>query len=144
MASQLDQLKALKSFCTKAQLAKKACQNAGNKMCSGQGRTGGAGKGNGGSNRIAETETSTVAERSPVMTGEGVIIARQLFHGVLLTTGDSVSQVRETVLAERERAERAIADEQVPRRYHELLRHYFGQLEKLTDSTDDDSGESTQ
>ena len=144
MAGELEQLEAIKNFCTKAQLAKRACQNAGNKMCNNPGLTGARGKGNGGANRVAETETSTVAERSPVKTGEGSIIARQLFHGGLLTTGDSESQVRETVLAERESAERAIADEQVPKRYHELLRHYFGQLEKLTESTDTDSDETSQ
>ena len=140
-AGEIEQLQAMKMFKTKAELARQACRNAGNKMCQGQGVTGGQGKGNGGMNRLAETETDFVAERSPVQTGEGTIIARQLFHGGLLTTGDSQSEVRETVLAERERAERAINDEEVPRRYHELLRHYFGQLEKLTESKSDEEVE---
>lgn len=149
MASELEKLKAMQMFKTQAQLAKSMCQNAAQGMCSGgkgknQGGTGGEGQGNGGSNPTTETGTSSVAQRSPVQTLEGTIIARQLFEGGLLTMGESTAAVRETVLAQQRDAEQAIIDEEVPRRYHELLRHYFGQLEELTDPSNEDDTESIQ
>lgn len=149
MPSELEKLSAMQMFKTKAQLAKQACQNAAQGMCKGgskasrgNGQTGGVGLGNGGSNPAKETETTSVAQRSPVETLEGTIIARQLFEGGLLTTGESTSSIRETVLAQQRDAEQAIVDEEVPRRYHELLRHYFGQLEELTEPSNEDDTES--
>ena len=115
-------------------------------MCNkpGSGLTGGEGLGDGGNNPLKETETGSVAERSPVQTLEGTIIARQLFEGGLLTAGDSTAEVRETVLAQQRDAEQAIIDEEVPRKYHDLLRHYFGQLEELTEPSNEDDTESSE
>ena len=146
MASELEKLKAMQMFKTKAQLAKLACQNAAQGMCNkpGSGFTGGEGLGDGGNNPLKETETGSVAERSPVQTLEGTIIARQLFEGGLLTAGDSTAEVRETVLAQQRDAEQAIIDEEVPRKYHDLLRHYFGQLEELTEPSNEDDTESSE
>lgn len=149
MESELAKLKAMQMFKTKAQMAKIACQNAAMGMCqggqgNGKGATGGDGKGSGGSNPTKVTETASVAKRSPVQTLEGTIIARQLFEGGLLTTGESTAEVRDTVLAQQRDAEQAIVDEEVPRRYHDLLRHYFGQLEQLTETSDEDDTESSE
>ncbi|MEE2912563.1 MAG: hypothetical protein VX436_02025 [Planctomycetota bacterium] len=138
MASELEQLEAMKMFMTEAEVAKMACQNAARGMCPGEG-TGGAGQGNGGVNRVAQTDTSSIAQRSPVNTVEGAIIAKQLFEGGLLTSSESSATVRETVLAEERDVEQAIADEALPRKYHDLLRHYFGQLKELTETSVDDA-----
>lgn len=145
MASELAKLSTMQKFKTKAQLAKSACQNAAQGMCNkpGKGRTGGQGQGDGGQNPLKETQTTNVAKRSPVHTVEGTIVARQLFEGGLLTSGESTSSVKETVLTQRRKAEQAIADEEVPRKYHNLLRHYFGQLQKLTESSSDKTAESS-
>ena len=144
MASELEKLQAMKMFQKQAKMAASACQNAAQSMCSGangtnKGGTGGEGAGNGGNNPLKETETTTVAKKTPVQTLEGTIIARQLFKGGLLTTNDSNATVRETVLSQKRDSEQAIIDEEVPRKYHELLRHYFGQLEELTEPSDDDA-----
>ena len=102
--------------------------------------TGGEGKGNGGSNPTTETESTMVAQRTAVSTLDGTIIAKQLFEGGMLTAGESTSEVKDTVLAQRIAAEQAITDEEIPRKYHDLLRHYFGQLEEMTEpSTNDDT-----
>ncbi len=149
MASEMERLQAMQMFKTQAELAKLACQNAAQGMCSSPNDnsnpgTGGQGMGNGGSNPLKETETTTVAERSPVQTLEGTIIAKQLFEGGMLTSGESNAEVRETVLAQQRDAEQAIVDEEVPRRYHELLRYYFGQLEELTEPSNEDDTESVE
>ena len=143
-ASELEQMQAMQMFKIKAEIAKSACQNAGASMCDkpGSGGTGGEGKGNGGLNATKETDATLVGERSPVSTLEGTIIAKQLFEGGLLTSGESTSAVKETVLAQRRDAEQAITDEEVPRRYHDLLRHYFGQLEEMTKPSQNDETDS--
>lgn len=138
-ASELEKMQAMQMFKTKAEMAKTACQNAGAGMCNKPGSgTGGEGQGNGGENNTKKTDSTLVAERSPVNTLEGSIIAKQLFEGGMLTSGESISTVKETVLAQSRKAEQAITDEEVPRRYHDLLRHYFGQLEELTEPSSDD------
>ncbi|HJN71037.1 MAG TPA: hypothetical protein QF528_00455, partial [Phycisphaerales bacterium] len=124
LASMAEQLGAMKMFMTKAEAAKSQCQKAGSGMCNKQGLgTGGMGKGNGGKNNMTETETAQVANRSPVNTIEGSIIARQLFEGGLVTSGETNEAVRETVLSGQRSAQEAIAQEEVPRQYHDLLRH---------------------
>lgn len=143
MASELEQLQAMQMFMTDAEVAKMACQDAAMGMCQGQGVTGGEGQGDGGANPIEETDTTSIAQRSPVNTLEGTIIARQLFEGGLLTSGESTASVRETVLTEQRDVEQAIADEEVPRKYHDLLRHYFGQLEELTETSLHDADQSS-
>ncbi len=134
---ELSKLSELQMFKTEAELSKSQCQGAGAGMCSKPGAgngTGGQGQGNGGANNIEETDFATVAKRAPVKSEDGPIIATQLFNGGLLTAGESSAELRETVLKARDEAEQAITEEQVPRKYHDLLRHYFGQLEKLTET----------
>jgi hypothetical protein len=140
-SSELEKMQAMQQFMTKAELAKTACKKAG--ACMGQG-TGGKGQGNGGSNPVQQTDTTMVAERTPVSTLDGTIIAKQLFEGGMLTAGESTSAVKETVLTQRREAEQAITDEQVPRKYHDLLRHYFGQLEELTEPSQHDDTENSE
>lgn len=142
MAEAAEQLEAMKMFVTKAEAAKSQCQKAGSRMCNNPANsvgagTGGTGKGNGGKNNMTETETTQVANRSPVHTVEGSIIARQLFEGGLVTSGETNARVRETVLSQQRSAQEAIAQEEVPRQYHDLLRHYFGRLEKLANTSDE-------
>ncbi|MBT4584612.1 MAG: hypothetical protein HOC93_05980, partial [Phycisphaerae bacterium] len=62
-------------------------------------------------------------------------IARQLFEGGMVTSGETNATVRETVLSGQRSAQEAIAQEEVPRQYHDLLRHYFGRLEKIAESS---------
>ena len=142
MGSELEKMEAMQTFLTDAEIAKMACQSACRGMCPGEGTTGGAGMGNGGSNPIEKTDTTSIAQRSPVNTVEGTIIARQLFEGGLLTSSESTAVLRETVLTEKRDIEQAIADEEVPRKYHDLLRHYFGQLEELTETSRHDADQS--
>jgi tetratricopeptide (TPR) repeat protein len=142
MASELEKMEAMQMFLTDAEIAKMACQSACKGMCPGEGLTGGVGQGNGGSNPIEMTDTKSISQRSPVNTVEGTIIARQLFEGGLLTSSESTAAVRETVLTEQRDIEQAIADEEVPRKYHDLLRHYFGQLEELTETSRHDADQS--
>ncbi len=139
-ASELEKMSAMQQFMTKAELAKNVCKKAGSCM----GVTGGIGQGNGGSNPVEKTDTTMVAKRTPVNTLEGSIIAKQLFEGGMLTAGESTSAVKETVLTQKREAEQAIMDEEVPRKYHELLRHYFGQLEELTEPSQHDDTENSE
>ncbi len=148
MKGELSELEALKMFMEDAKAMKKACKSAVASMCSGDGNVigpghGGQGAGEGRRASFEETDTATETQRSPVTTLEGTIIARQLFDAGVVAVGESQSEAREAILSERRETEEAIAEEEVPRRYHELLRHYFGRLESLAmrspNDADDDS-----
>ena len=146
LSGQLSDLEAAAMFLDEAALAKAACQSACASM-----RPGGAGEGlgHGGSGTgfgnkasFEQTETSTISHRSPVDTVDGAIIARQLFQSGVAPIGETQAGVRDAVLNERQAVEDAIADDEVPRRYHDLLRHYFGRLERLSESAADDADDS--
>lgn len=146
LSRQLSDLEAARMFLDEAALAKAACQSA----CAGMrpggtgegGGHGGSGTGTGNKAAFEQTATSTVSHRSPVDTVDGAIIARQLFQSGVAPIGEAQADVREAVLNERQAVEDAIADDEVPRRYHDLLRHYFGRLERLSESAADDEDDS--
>ncbi len=144
----LQKLQAMQLFKKKAQMCKTACKSAAAAMCSkpgsGGGLTGGFGHGSGGESSMKFTETAAVSEISPVKTLEGAIIAKQLFEGGLLSSGGSTAAVRDEVVAQYRDAQQAIIDEEVPSKYHELLRHYFGQLEKMTDASHENESNSKE
>lgn len=148
MEGELSDLEALKMFMEDAKAVKKACKSAVAGMCSGSSDGGGPGHGGQGTGEgrrasFEQTDTATETQRSPVTTLEGTIIARQLFDAGVVAVGESQSEARDAILSERRDTEEAIAEEEVPRRYHELLRHYFGRLESLArrspNDADDDS-----
>ena len=60
----------------------------------------------------------------------------------MVTSGETNATVRETVLSGQRSAQEAIAQEEVPRQYHDLLRHYFGTLEKIAESSDENDADS--
>ena len=144
----LQKLQSMQLFKKKAQMCKTACKSAAAAMCSkpgsGGGLAGGFGYGSGGESPVKFTETTTVSESSPVKTLEGAIIAKQLFEGGLLSSDGSTAAVRDEVVAQHRDTQQAIIDEEVPSKYHELLRHYFGQLEKMTDASNENESNSKE
>jgi len=138
MASQLSQMEAM------AQLMREANAMAG--MCQGQcqglgqglamkpgGAFGGRGQGMGGKAPLAPTPTGTKDEKANVKTQEGDIIARMLFDGPQIV-GESKVELKEAVAEAAEGFDEALSEDQLPRRYHETQKHYFGELKKITEA----------
>ncbi len=99
------------------------------------GAFGGPGRGAGGRAPRAPTPTRMKIQKAPIKTTEGPIIARQLVEGPQFV-GESRQAVKEVVASIVEGYEEALIEDELPRKYHEAQKHYFGELEDLTSAQD--------
>jgi hypothetical protein len=145
---QLDELEAIKQqlMLTQASLAEisRAIGCLGEGMCQGLGLqgpfmegisdrygpgTGGPGMGYG-PRSIDETgEVSTKKIRLKNKPGQGPVIASWYFKDIQVT-GEAKRDFSEVVQAGRDNAAEAISENQIPRKYEDAIKKYFGQLEK--------------
>ena len=149
MGDQLSDLESLQLLISEAMAAAGACQGFGDGlgqglsmeaamqqwMASQGGAFGGSGRGAGGQAPRAPTPTRMKIQKAPIKTTEGPIIARQLVEGPQFV-GESRQAVKEVVASIVEGYEEALIEEELPRKYHEAQKHYFGELENLTSAQD--------
>jgi hypothetical protein len=152
MGQQLSQMEAMSMLMQEASAMASMCQGQCQSMGQGLamkpgGAFGGRGRGMGGKAPIAPTPTGTSQMKANVNTQEGDIIARMLFDGPL-TVGESKVQLKQVTAEATEGFDEALSEDQLPRRYHETQKHYFGELKKLTEGrqvegeTKDETSES--
>lgn len=98
-----------------------------------QGNQGNWGRAAGGRSEYARTPTATKMEQGKVQTVDGDIIAKQLFEGQQIR-GESKAKLLAAVEAAREGIDEAQNEEHLPRIYQDAQKHYFGEIEKLTQS----------
>jgi len=91
--------------------------------------TGGPGMGYGPRAGDETGDTSTRKIRTENKPGEGPVIASWYFKGSQVK-GESQRDFSEVVQAAREGAAEAISENEIPRKYEESLKKYFGQLEQ--------------
>lgn len=139
----LAQMEMLQQMLDQAQAAAEACrgscQGLGQGLgmsqdwlrAMGQGMGDRSDQGSAGSRPSAPTPTRTRKVRAEGETGEGDIIARMLVDGPQVV-GESHINPRQIVVETVEGLEQAIEEERVPRRYHEAMKHYFGELDRQT------------
>lgn len=148
MAGQLSDLEQLQQLLREARAAASACrgqcQGLGmglglQQLAQGSGAFGNRGQGAGGRAPIAPTPTGTREVKAPVNTVEGDIIAKQLFQGQQIR-GESKAKLVEVIHEASKGVDEAQAEERRHRKYDEAIKHYFGELEKLTESLEADSG----
>ena len=147
-ANQLNQMEALQQMLNQAQAAANACQG----QCQGLGqglgmqaatqwmlKQGGAfgqrGQGAGGKAPIAPTPTGKNIVKAPSKTGQGDIIARQFIDGPNVV-GESSAKLRQVSVAVSEGYDEAQAEEQIPPKYVEAHKHYFGELKKRVEAVE--------
>ena len=146
VAGQLDELDAISqqimlSQATLDEIAR-AIGCLGQGMCQGIGRhgpfaegssekfgpgTGGPGRGYGPRTSDDDGETSTKKTRVKNKSGEGPIVASWYFKGAQVK-GQAKRDFSEVVQAGRDSAAEAISENQIPRKYEESVKKYFGQL----------------
>ncbi|MDY7108231.1 MAG: hypothetical protein SYC29_06295, partial [Planctomycetota bacterium] len=146
MAGQLNQMEQLQMLLQQAQAAanqcKEGCQGLGNGLTLQQalqkwtqgGGMGRWGQGEGGKAPIAPTPSGTrmVKADAPVVPGE--IIGSTLVDGSPVT-GETKAKLREVDAKLAEGYDEAQNEDPLPRRYHETLKHYFGELAKQVEAT---------
>lgn len=155
MDGQLNQMEAMQQMLREAQAAANACQG----QCDGLGQglgmqqamqqwmqqRGGAfgnrGQGAGGQAPISPTPTGQQIVKSPTQTTGGDIIARQFIDGPQIV-GESKAAMREVAGAVNRGYDEALGEDQLPRKYHEAHKHYFGELKKLVQEVEEPGGET--
>jgi hypothetical protein len=102
------------------------------------------GQGAGGKAPIAPTPTGQKIVKAPSKTGQGDIIARQFIDGPNVV-GESSAQLRQVSVAVSEGYDEAQSEEQIPPKYVEAHKHYFGELKKRVEAVektvDEDAGD---
>lgn len=90
--------------------------------------TGAGGQSSGGGNTYGEArDFTTQKEKANVKTGQGPIIGTRLVYGEQVK-GESVAEFTQAVEAGQQEAAEAMDDQQIPREYHDAVKHYFGRL----------------
>lgn len=91
--------------------------------------TGGPGRGYGPRASDETGETATKKTRVKNKSGQGPVVASWYFKGTQVK-GQARRDFSEVVQAGRDSAAEAISDNQIPRKYEEAVKKYFGQLEE--------------
>lgn len=137
MADQLSQLEQLQMMLQQAQAAASMCQGSCQGLGQGLGMQAamqqwgqGMGAGQGGGQRgVAPSPTRTREVRAQGQTGEGDIIARMLVEGPQVV-GESRITPSQIIAEVVEGFEEGLDEDQLPRKYHEAQKRYFGELER--------------
>jgi len=137
MSDQLSQLEQMQMLLEQARMASSMCQGTCQGLGQGLGMQGllqqigqGMGEGGGGGPRqTAPSPTRTREVQAHGQTGEGDIIARMLVDGPQ-TVGESRIVPSEIIAEVVEGFEEGIDEDQLPRKYHEAHKRYFGELER--------------
>ena len=95
----------------------------------GSGGPGRSGGGRGGDSMA--TDFRTEKRKADVATGKGPIISSRLVYGEQVK-GESLAQFSDAVESGEKAATDAIESKQIPREYHDAVKHYFGTLGKKT------------
>lgn len=153
MAGQLSEMEQLQMMLSQAQAAANACKGAGQGLGQGLSMQGsltamgqGMGQGQGGGLRpVAPTPSRTRMQQASGETGEGDIIARMLVDGpqIIGESRKSVTQVLSGVI---KGYEEGLTEDQLPRKYHDSQKHYFGELEerikRMSEQSDDEPADA--
>ncbi|MHC4992283.1 MAG: hypothetical protein ACYTGC_15020 [Planctomycetota bacterium] len=141
LADQLNQMEMLQMLLDQAQAAANACQGQCQGLGQGLGKQqfgpgmGQRGMGAGGTAPIAPTPWKARKEKANVFSGEGDIIARMLFDGPEVV-GESTIKAKQVAVELLEAYDDALVEEQLPRKYHDPHKHYFGEMKKRTESSE--------
>jgi hypothetical protein len=148
LAEQLDELDAIKQQIMLSQATLDEIERAiaclGQGMCQGPGGqrpfqeglsdrygpgSGGPGRGYGPRASDEDGETSSKKTRIKNKAGQGPVVASWYFKGTQVK-GQAKRDFSEVIQAGRDSAAEAISENQIPRRYEESVKKYFGQLEE--------------
>jgi hypothetical protein len=105
------------------------------------GAFGGPGQGAGGEAPKSKTVTSTKETKANNQNPDANIIARTLFEGPLIK-GESQATFREVVRSAAESYADEVNDDQIPQKYHDAVKRYFGELKEKA-GVEEEAGEST-
>lgn len=101
-------------------------QGMGQSLAQGQGAFGGMGRGQGGQAPKAATPTRTKLEQAQTKQSNADVIASMLFDGPQIK-GESRAAFQEAVRSAEQSYAENVEENQVPRQYHEAIKHFYGE-----------------
>jgi hypothetical protein len=150
VSEQLDQMEAIQQQLMLTQAAldqiESACKGLGQGMCQGQGQggfrpgtgqgfsagSGGPGRGYGPRSYDDTGKTATKRKKIESPTQKGPIIASWYFKSDQVK-GQASREFKQVIESARDAAAEAINENQIPRKYEDAVKDYFGRLEKSTE-----------
>lgn len=145
MGEQLSKLEQIKEMLQQAKSSSSMCRSQCRKLGRGLSRSdssnkpGGGKEGKGGSEMdVEETETSLTMEQAGDEADGGRVIGEQQVEGPLVT-GESNASFEEIITRSAEGFDDAFNEARLPRKYHELIKHYFGDADEVTDAVEYDA-----
>ena len=142
MGNQLSELEQAQQMLKQARAAQSACrsscQSLGRGLPSSMGRMGNLG---GGRMDVAEDDTNTTARQESNGSTGGPVIGQMETEGPL-RTGQSSKSFEDVMSRSAEGFDEAFSDAQLPRKYHELIKHYFGNAGEVTDAVEYDAAKA--
>ncbi|MDG2201796.1 MAG: hypothetical protein P8K80_11520 [Phycisphaerales bacterium] len=144
LGRQLSKMEQLKQMLQQAKQTSKQCrgqcqslgQSLGNKPGSMPGP-----RSRGSEQQVAETETATESAQANTSAAGGPIAGEQQVDG-MLRTGESVATFQDIISRSQEGFDDAFNDDRLPRKYHELIKHYFGDAGEVTEAVEFDAGQA--
>ncbi|MCH2148558.1 MAG: hypothetical protein MK095_03915 [Phycisphaerales bacterium] len=152
MSEQLSQLEQAKEMLREAQAAQSECQSQCQKLGMGlpsnsqsqcEGMNPGPGMlGRGGAEMAAaEDETNAASQQAGGAADAGPVIGQTKTDGPV-RTGTSSKSFDEIVSSSADGFDDAFNESQLPRKYHELIKHYFGSANEVTDAVEYDAAKA--
>ena len=90
---------------------------------------------------VAEDDTNTTARQESNGSTGGPVIGQMEMEGPL-GKGQSSKSFEDVMSRSAEGFDEAFSDAQLPRKYHELIKHYFGNAGEVTDAVEYDAAKA--
>ncbi len=88
--------------------------------------------------QLVETETGTELVQAVTKRQDGAVVSEQPVDGVL-RTGESGATFQEVISRSRQGFDEAFNDDRLPRKYHDLIKYYFGDAGQVTEAVEFDA-----
>jgi len=141
LSQQLSKMEQLKQMLKQAEQTsgqcRSQCQSLGQQLSQTPGSAPGS-RSLGQEQQIARTDTDTESTQASTSATGGPVVAEQQVDG-MLRTGESVASFREVLSQSREGFEDAFNDDRLPRKYHDLIKRYFGDADEVTEAVEFDA-----
>jgi len=144
LSQQLSKMEQMKQMLKQARetsgQCRSKCQSLGEQIGGRPGSTPGR-QGRGQEQAVLPTETGTEGVQAATTAEGGAVIAEQQVEG-MLRTGESRVNFEDVLSKSRDGFDDAFNDDRLPRKYHDLIKYYFGDAGEVTEAVEYDAGQA--
>ena len=144
LSKQLSKMEQMKQMLKQARetsgQCRSKCQSLGQQLGGRPGSTPGL-QGRGQEQAVLPTDTDTEGVQATTTAEGGSVIAEQQVEG-MLRTGESLASFQDVLSKSRDGFDDAFNDDRLPRKYHDLIKYYFGDAGEVTEAVEYDAGQA--